>query len=553
MNKQQQINAALLEIKQQYTERLPGDLAKLQQLAEKLTKQSDESLLSELHYGLHKISGSAGSFGLKRLGSRARELEIQVKRWCEQKNMPQQSNQLADFVAAVFALSELATEIENNPEELEVNSQTTDSAVEQNQHKNKVLWLVEDDDLYARDLLLLLEQYGYHVRLFNRYDQAEQAVSQEIPDLLLIDVFFQEEALDSTEALNGSQLHASGCPIIFITAYSDFYSRMRAVRLNAFGFLNKPLDLPKLVERLEQVFEQNLELPFRILIIDDDIALAEHYALILKASDMEVKVIYNPVEVVEAVAEFRPELILMDIYMPDYSGIELAMLIRQYDEWIGLPIIYLSSENDMDQQLLALESGADDFLNKPISDKHLLASVKLRAARSRQISQLISRDSLTGLLKHSCIKEELDVELSRAQRIGKPLCVIMCDIDHFKRVNDSHGHAIGDRVIKGIAHLLKQCLRKVDIIGRYGGEEFAIVLPDCEAKAAMKIMENIRQRFEKIPFNSGKQNFHVTLSAGIACLEDCEQAKQILVAADDALYQAKNSGRNQVRLYNKKV
>lgn len=224
-------------------------------------------------------------------------------------------------------------------------------------------------------------------------------------------------------------------------------------------------------------------------------------------------------------------------------------MIRQYDEWVALPIVYLSAETDLDEQIRALGRGADDFLTKPISDAQLVAAVKVRAARSRQLGDLMSKDSLTGLLKHARIKEEVENELQRARRHDKPVCVVMTDIDHFKKVNDTYGHAAGDRVIKALAQLLKQRLRKTDAIGRYGGEEFAIVLPECAPDSAKATMDDIRQRFAALRFIQGEQEFSVTLSAGIASSEAGDSPGQLLVAADEALYQAKHGGRNQVRLH----
>jgi diguanylate cyclase (GGDEF)-like protein len=243
-------------------------------------------------------------------------------------------------------------------------------------------------------------------------------------------------------------------------------------------------------------------------------------------------------------------MILMDMHMPGYSGPELATIIRHHTEWIGLPIVYLSAETDIAQQLQAMKRGADDFITKPISDAHLVSAVKIRAARSRQLADLASKDSLTGLLKHALIKESLALELARAQRNSKPISIAMIDIDLFKSVNDTYGHAVGDRVIVALAHLLKQRLRKTDIIGRYGGEEFVAILPECDLKTAKRLINDIRQRFSAISFQHEGKEFTSTLSAGIASnlLPFTLNSSELLVSADEALYLAKHSGRNQVQV-----
>jgi diguanylate cyclase (GGDEF)-like protein len=245
--------------------------------------------------------------------------------------------------------------------------------------------------------------------------------------------------------------------------------------------------------------------------------------------------------------DFHPELILLDINMPKCNGIELAQVIRLNQDWLRVPITYLSHEQDVEKRAVAMGRAGDDFLSKPLGDRELITAVSVRAARSRQLSDALDRDSLTGLLKHSRIKEQVDMELSRAVRTQENLSVVMLDLDHFKRINDTYGHSAGDKVIKAIAHLLRQRVRKTDAVGRYGGEEFVIVLPRCSCEEALVLMEDVRQRFCDITFAADQRNYNVTLSAGIASYRPgVERAEQLLQEADAALYRAKEGGRNRI-------
>ncbi len=548
------IVAALQELRASYVERLPGVLAELQVLVDALGREGgrlDVDSLAELHRSLHKIAGSAGTFGFPRLGLRARELEQTVKGWLDNPGLCDEVT-IKVFASAIAQMQEWSLQREDGV--MQSSSPSVDeAAVTVHDASEMSVWLVEDDRPLAESISQNLGQYGYRVRHFTRFASAEQALQGEdasAPDLLLMDVMFAEERLDATQALADSPLRTCGAPLLFISSLNDFDMRVRAVRLGAAGFLDKPLYVPRLVDRIEALLEVGGDSPYRVMIVDDDHTLAEHYRLVLSAAGMEVCVVNEPREVVEAVASFRPELVLMDMQMPDYNGQELAAVIRLHDAWISLPIVYLSAETDTDLQLDAMGQGADDFLTKPITDHHLIAAVRLRITRARQLDDLVSRDSLTGLLKHSRIKEELDIALARARRSGKSVSVVMCDIDHFKRVNDNHGHATGDQVIKAMAHLLKQRLRKSDVIGRYGGEEFAAILPECDEGQAMAIMDDIRQRFAAMAFVSDSGEFQVTMSAGVA--SNRQGAESLLVVADQALYQAKNGGRNQIRLYEAK-
>jgi diguanylate cyclase (GGDEF)-like protein len=156
------------------------------------------------------------------------------------------------------------------------------------------------------------------------------------------------------------------------------------------------------------------------------------------------------------------------------------------------------------------------------------------------------RDSLTGLLNHTNYKERLRVELARARRTNRVLSVGLIDLDHFKNVNDSFGHPAGDRVIKNLSRLLKQRLRGADVIGRYGGEEFALALPDTPIEAAVVVLNNIRESFGAIEQRAGDTIFHCTFSAGLAQSPPVMDAESLIQAADEALYRSKHGGRNQV-------
>jgi diguanylate cyclase (GGDEF)-like protein len=237
------------------------------------------------------------------------------------------------------------------------------------------------------------------------------------------------------------------------------------------------------------------------------------------------------------------------MYMPECSGTELAKVIRHNERYVSVPIIYLSAEDDLDKQLDAMSEGGDDFLTKPIKPRHLIATVRTRAARARSLKARMVRDSLTGLYNHTHTLQLLEDARLRARRDGQPLTFAMLDIDHFKKVNDTYGHPMGDRVIKSLALFLKQRLRKTDQIGRYGGEEFAVVLADTDAQAAYRVLDDIRRRFAEIHYPAQPQDLCCTFSCGIAELTEDMDIKALSKHADEALYLAKHGGRNRVEIY----
>ena len=539
----QTVAEQLAKLRHDYLARLPAELAALTALAISLGQgEPDRASLEELHHRLHKLAGSGGTFGFTALSAAARNLEQRVKADLSNPIETRDSPAHLAFLADVAALGDTVVEDDASNVAAVSIGQAPGQAIQ--------IWLVEDDVLLGQELARQIEAFKYVVRVFTQISEAETAAETERPDMLIMDVLFEAEGENATEILaQRPNLRKLACPLLFISSLDDFRSRVRAAQLGAAGYCLKPLDVPRLLNRMAQIFEQRDAPAQRVLIVDDDVELAAHYRLALLGAGMEAEVLHQPEVIIEKISAFRPELLLMDLHMPNFSGPDLAGVIRQYEKWASLPIVYLSAETDLGAQIKALDRGADDFLTKPISDAQLVAAVTVRVERARQLSAQISKDSLTGLLKHASIKEIAEGEVIRARRIGKPVTLAMLDIDHFKRVNDTYGHAAGDVVISSAAMLLRQRLRQSDIVGRYGGEEFAAVLPECDIAAAQELLEDIRRRFAAVRFSHEGKDFSCTLSIGLACSAQFpgSNGAALLIAADAALYAAKRGGRNQVR------
>lgn len=337
-------------------------------------------------------------------------------------------------------------------------------------------------------------------------------------------------------------------PILYIATQGDIATRLFAVKAGGQAFFQKPLEFASLIEKIDAIVNPESESPpYRILIIEDSRTQANIIRKHLDQAGMITEILMDPLRVNEVLIEFQPELILLDFYMPQCTGLELAKVIRQQDLFVSIPIVFLSAEDNTDKQLLAMSGGGDDFLTKPISPNHLIAAVSARAMRSRTLRAEMIQDSLTGLLNHTRILEQLDLEIARAKRHNVPLAFAMLDIDHFKSINDNHGHPVGDRVIKGLARLLKQRLRKEDSIGRYGGEEFAIVFPQTSNAHIINRLEELRHSFSKLLHRSENPliEFTATFSVGLAELSNnVDTVDKLVQEADRALYAAKEKGRN---------
>lgn len=409
------------------------------------------------------------------------------------------------------------------------------------------IFVVTDDHALADELKTQLSYFGYEVTVCRKLVDFRLAI-QPVPDaMVLMDITFPEDDLGGIIIMKEIQQgRETPVPVVFFSANDSIQTRLEAARAGSIAYLNKPVNIGSLIDKLDVMTSERFLEPYRVMIVDDLLALTKYHTAILEQAGMKVRAVNNPLNISGALLEFNPDLILIDIYMPECNGMELAKVIRQLDAFVSIPIVFLSTENNLDTQLFAMGLGGDDFLTKPIQPEHLISSVTSRIRRSLMLRSFMVRDSLTGLLNHTAIKDQLDSEVARAKRQNHPLSFAMVDIDNFKRVNDTYGHPVGDRVIKSLSRLLKQRLRSSDLVGRYGGEEFAVVLVDAETEVAFKMMDTIRRDFSQLRLEAEGKEFSVTFSCGIADIAHYPDANRLSDAADKALYKAKHAGRNRV-------
>lgn len=299
--------------------------------------------------------------------------------------------------------------------------------------------------------------------------------------------------------------------------------------------LSRILDL---VEAKEQ------DMP-RVLVVEDSPTAVAHIRRSLSQHGIDSRAISDPRHLLEAAAGYRPDIILMDMYMPFCTGVEVTRALRQLPEYQALPVVYLSSETDIAQQVEALRLGGDQFLTKPVNPVILATVVKTKIERYRDMLYSGRHDSLTGLLNHTAAKTRLD-ELFRATGPTGQLSVAMIDIDRFKSINDHYGHPVGDQVIRSLAWLLRGRLRGTDLIGRYGGEEFLVALPGAGIERAARILDRIREDFSTLPHVHAHGTLRASFSCGIAAVPYRGGSTSLIQAADDALLEAKRSGRNRI-------
>lgn len=525
-------------LKNAYAKRLNSEFQKLEKLASDLesTSPSDDAR-QDLHAALHTMAGAAGTFGFHLLGQKARELEQLVA-----KDLPETSGKA--FLPKDW-LTELKTAHSSD------NRERNEEAIEANHRPivegSPCIWLVERDDMLASYAHSQLSSFGFQV--LHLSDASElQHTQAPSPDLLLIDHHAVQNGESDSHGLWQRLLEGFHCPIFFTGAEESFNARLRALRAGAQGYFVKPLDMVKLASRISQIIRTEDSEPGRVLIVEDNSELARHCQSSLEQAGIQVAVLHDTERLFEAVSEVNPELVLMDLWLPHATGAELAALLAQTDRWAHLPVIYISAESNPDLRNQALLRGGDAFLEKPVDTELLVRLCLARIQRLRELERTRNRDGLTGLLKHASIKEALLSQWQLAKRRSQTFSVVMLDIDHFKAVNDTYGHAVGDTVIAAVGTLLRQHFRATDKLGRYGGEEFALALPDCNADQAVELANRLRKDFAGIKFIGNGEPFSCTLSAGVVDNREfpTKTAESLLETADQALYRAKHEGRNCV-------
>jgi diguanylate cyclase (GGDEF)-like protein len=297
--------------------------------------------------------------------------------------------------------------------------------------------------------------------------------------------------------------------------------------------------------RLEMVTQ-----PTSVLLVDDDPAILRLLAKWLESAGYNVLRASDARTAIELITAERPSILVAAAEMPQMDGIELCRWVRGQHLPTYLYTILLTVRGDSDEMLHCQGAGADDFVKKPVDRNELLARLRSGSRVTeleRQLNQIANIDSLTGLATRRTLMSGLEREWKRAQRHNVPLSCAMLDIDFFKRINDTFGHAAGDEVLRRIGQLLLRESRSTDLAGRYGGEEFCIVLPETSEEQAAACSQRIRRAIAAESFAFGDKAIQVTASFGVAQrLADMNTPDQLVEQADQALLVAKRSGRDRV-------
>ena len=415
--------------------------------------------------------------------------------------------------------------------------------------------------------------------------EALEVIAREHPDIVLLDVMMP--GMDGFEVCRRikSEKATAHIPVVMVTALDQPSDRVAGLEAGADDFLTKPVQDLALFARVRSLVrlkvmmdelrnrevtgsslgwegddtDMSLEMPKdgNILIVDEQERVMERIARAL-AGVGELTFMTGGEDIAERAREKNFDLIIVSLTMRETDGLRVCSKLRSFEESRHVPILVMVDDGNTKLLVRALEMGVNDYVVRPVDRMEFLARVKTQLKRKRYADrlwenfhmsmQLATTDAVTGLYNRHYLTSHMDTQVVASQDKAKPLAILMMDIDHFKTVNDSHGHAVGDRVLKEFANRIAKNIRGVDLAARYGGEEFVVMMPDTPVDWAQMIAERLRQEVSENKFEVDAEAgpIDVTVSIGVAVAEGNLKPAELLESADAALYEAKEAGRNRV-------
>lgn len=414
-----------------------------------------------------------------------------------------------------------------------------------NAQRRRRILVVEDDAGMQRILERTLARVGVDAVLCTTMAEGAEMLEETAIDGMILDIFLPDG--DGLELLRNVRTIRPGMPLIVISRVADFGTKIEALRLGADAYLEKPIDWEVLSRKIDSLLDA-ADKGARVIVVEDDPISAMAMRGVLESVGHRVVVCADPLEFESLMIRFRPDLVVLDVALPEVSGLELARFLRQDTRFEATPVVYVTGTSDPDVAAAVMTAGAP-VLIKPVSHQVLRATVRSILEQSRRLRDRMDRDALTGLLGRAAFIDHVRAAAAKFSRDPyRPHALAMIDLDHFKLVNDRFGHPAGDLVLRETATVLRRALRASDVVGRMGGEEFAVLLSDTDDATAVELLGRILDQFRAVQHPVASDEC-VTLSFSAGVAPATRDADEWIARADQALYRAKEQGRDRIVAY----
>jgi diguanylate cyclase (GGDEF)-like protein len=400
-----------------------------------------------------------------------------------------------------------------------------------------------------------IEAAGYELTLLDSVPELKEVLAAFAPHLVVVDAPFQDalEAIGEMIKAARSRLSHRLALLTFSTS-GELSVRLRAMRAGADAFVELPAQSGDVMTRMGELLDAESANPFRVLIVEDDRSQAIFAESILRKAGMTTCAVTDPLAALDQLQEFKPELILMDLYMPNCDGMELTAIIREREEFINTPIVFLSGEHDEEKHFEALNAGGDDFLSKPIRPKHLISAVTNRARRARQLGRRAKaanpRDPVTGLYERAYVLDQLNALLAREDPAEHGGGLVYIEIDGAGQIRERVGLIAFDALLNQVGAFVASHIDAKDFATRYGDTNFALLCHAGDEEALKQLAAQLRERTAREVFEHEGKTITVGLSFGICSFAaGLGDAGAMLNAAERAMSDARAPGQNHIGVF----
>ncbi|RDH89722.1 MAG: hypothetical protein DIZ77_12310 [endosymbiont of Seepiophila jonesi] len=527
------------ELLHAFMQQVPGRVAAILENWHRLVQSDwDPELFAKLRERISTIAEAADKFEVKQIENSAQSLQAHLSQHTGTMKKPEHEEIITlDGLVHAFKDAALDTckQLPAKPQtEREQPAAPAPAFTEACR-----IYLLDIDDSQIPGLSKHLKAMQYKIGTFaNASDLLEKAAGGTAQTCALIShIRWLPELFP--ESRQGGLWHEkegsnTGMPVAFIADSSDLQTRLQAMRTNASAFWAKPIDAYTVAQRMVELTTQQRHVPYRVLVVEDDPAQAVFATSILNKAGFETHSVTDPLQVMEVLHDFKPDLILMDLYMPGASGAELTAVIREQNEFVDTPIVFLSGEQDLDKQLKALSFGGEDFLSKPIGPKHLISTVTNRIRRAKEIHHRLGipdrLDKATGLFARHYLLERVEMTLSTDTHVADIPAVLHIEIDNPEKALDVAGIGGMDVILSETGNIISGLLQPQDVLARFGDSSLGLLAcrdkKEDLAKLAEQLCETVADKIIELERNT----IGITVSVGICIVDGSNQDASSIVS-----------------------